>query len=225
MPLTTARAGPAPDLRDRAHDLRNLFGVIASARHMLADGPDKTRQTALLDAIEDAAVRGAALTTRLLVDSRDGPDGHVERLDLAARLRLLEPLLRSIIDADHRLRIEIDQTPAIVRAASDRFDHVVLELVANARNALTRSGTIHIRLKSRGGKIRLLVADTGCGMTAEARRALRTAAPTAGAHGTGFQQIRRFARDAHGKLSLRSTAGRGTVVLLELPALLGVSAS
>ncbi len=46
--------------RESIHDLRNLFGVVASARHMLDDGPPAERRALLLDAIEDARQQGHA---------------------------------------------------------------------------------------------------------------------------------------------------------------------
>lgn len=208
----------SPDIRDRAHALRNLFGAIASARHMLDDHPDEARRVLLLDAIEDAALRGGEMTTSMLAA---GPDASRQQFDPSARLRRLEPLLDSVAGAGNALAIETDGTAVTVRGSPDRFDHIALELVANARNALVGGGTIHVRLRARHGKIILIVADTGRGMTAAQCRALMAAAPSEGEHGTGFQQVRRFAREIHGRLAIRSVPRRGTVVRLEMPAFLG----
>lgn len=216
MPATIAST-TMEDFRDRAHDLRNLFGAIVSARHMLDDGPDEARKILLLDAIEEAAHRGGELTTKLLAAS---PGAIAERLDLAARLRLLEPLLRSIAGSRNILDLDTGDAPAMARSAAERFDRVMLELVANARNALVCPGTIRIRLRARRDVIRLLVSDTGCGMSAQARRSLLTETPAAGANGTGFQQLRRFVHDSHGKLRMRSAPQRGTVIAIDLPAIL-----
>lgn len=214
----TVPAGASPEFRDRAHDLRNLFGAIASARHLLDDHPDEERRILLLDAIEEGALRGGALTTRMLAAS---PDDMQARFDPGERLRQLEPLLSSIAGA-HRLAVDAPSVPVLVRGAPDRFDLVALELVANACKALADAGTIRVRLRVRPGTLALLVADSGHGMSAARCRALLTAAPAEGANGTGLQQVQRFARDFRGRLRIRSIPGRGTVVALDLPLLLGL---
>lgn len=188
-------------IRERAHDLRNLFGVIASARHLLEDPNSEARRRQILDAIEEAARRGGALTTSLL---QTAPEGQREKLDLRDRLAHLETLLRTIAGAGSTLDVDVGANAASVRVAPERFDHVVIELVSNARSALTCPGTIQVRLRASRGRVRLIVRDTGCGMSAEACHGLLTRVPPRGAHGTGFQQVRRFVEEVHGKLRLRS---------------------
>lgn len=213
IPASTANSA----FRERAHDLRNLFGVIASARHLLDDGPDEPRRRQILDAIEEAAQRGGALTTSML---EAGTETQRVSFDPRDRLAHLEPLLRTIAGHGNVLILELGDVGAAIRVVPDRFDHVVIELVANARVALTRPGTIRLRLRARHGRIRLTVTDSGCGMTAEACHALMTRVPPPSAHGTGFQQVRRFAEEIHGRLRLRSRPGRGTLVAIDLPAML-----
>jgi signal transduction histidine kinase len=210
-------SSPNRDFREHAHDLRNLFGAIVSARHLLDDQPEEPRRQQILDAIEEAAQRGGALTTNLL---QSASERRRERLDLRARLAGLESMLRATAGSGNLFTLDLGSGDAPIRVAPDRFDHVLIELVANARRALTGPGTIHIRLRNRRGRIRLIVVDSGCGMTGDACHALLTRTPPLGAHGTGFQQIRRFVEEIHGTLRLRSRLGRGTLVAIELPALL-----
>jgi signal transduction histidine kinase len=210
-------SNPNRELRERAHDLRNLFGAIASARHLLDDQPEEPRRRQILDAIEEAAQRGGALTTSLL---QSATDRRRQRLDLRARLAGLEPLLRTIAGSGNLLTLDLGCEDAPIRVAPDRFDHVLIELVANAHTALTCPGMIQIRLRKGRGRIRLTVLDSGCGMTGDVCHALLTRVPPPGAHGTGFQQIRRFVEEIHGTLRLRSRPGKGTLVAIELPTLL-----
>ncbi|WP_176484659.1 ATP-binding protein [Sphingomonas spermidinifaciens] len=135
-----------------------------------------------------------------------------ERLYLRARLAGLEPLLRTIASSGNLLTLDLESEDAPIRNAPDRFDHVLIELIANARTALACPGAVRIRLRNRRGRSRLMVLDSGCGMTGHARQELLTRAPTPGAHGTGFQQMRRFVGEILGKLRLRSRPGKGTLV-------------
>ena len=215
MPASTIDS----DLGERAHDLRNLFGAIASARHLLDDRPDEPHRRQILDAIEQAAQRGDALTTGLLQTELSE---RRERVDVRARVDSLAPLLRTIVGAGNHLVLDLGDVEAPVRAAPDRLDHVVIELVANARAALTSPGTIRVRVRARHSRVGLIVCDTGCGMADGDSRSLLTRGPPRGAHGTGFRQVRRFVEDLHGTLRLRSRPGAGTLVAFDFPILLGL---
>ncbi|WP_454887564.1 sensor histidine kinase [Sphingomonas oryzagri] len=210
-----------PRNRDSIHDLRNLFGVVASARHMLEDAPTPERRTSLLEAIEDAAARGAKLTTDLLAHQSRGQASR--QIDIGDRLHGLKPLLSAF--AAHRIEIRLE-IPAIrlpVRLDPADFDAVVLELVANAAAAIGSSGRIQVRARRCAGRIWLLVADTGQGMgRPELDRALLGAALPS-ARGSGLGRILQFARAQHGRLRIRSRKGCGTVVILNLPLVLGTA--
>lgn len=210
------RDATVPELRARAHDIRNLFGAIASARHMFADDPDTGRREQLLDAIEDAAMRGGALTSRLLACASTSPAD----IDPGAQVQRLVPLLRSIIGTDARLVLDVGSCPATLRVDPEAFDNVVLELVTNAQRAICAGGTVRVGLRMRGARIRLIVADDGRGMPPEAARQLLTGAQEPGVRGTGFQLVRDFASRAHGIIRVRSATGRGTLVAITLPVVL-----
>ncbi|PTQ11592.1 hypothetical protein CLG96_09190 [Sphingomonas oleivorans] len=204
--------------REFIHDLRNLFGVIASARHMLEDDPTTERRMLLLEAIEDAAMRGGRLTTDLLALS--DPGDPIETLDLNGRLRQLEPLLCALGGPTAAVRIDLCREPLPVRTNAAGFEAVMLELVANARAALTTPGRILIRTRRRNGNAAIIVADTGCGMPPQIlERALSqiTIASAAG-NGTGLGRVRHYVHTTGGLLRIRSRTGRGTVVSIRLPA-------
>jgi len=80
---------PSPIQRETIHDLRNLFGIVSSAKHLLEGQPAKVRRLALLQAIEAAAIRGGELTTSLLTPTKS--PGVTARLDLNDRIMALDP--------------------------------------------------------------------------------------------------------------------------------------
>ena len=204
---------PSPD-RQLVHDLRNLFGIVASARNCLGDLPQDDRSLSLLDAIEQAALRGSALTTELLAE-RKRDSGS---LDVGRRLEALEPMLRAITGRTVDLRLDIGAGRCLVGACPDDFDAVLVELVVNACKALRTRGRVVVRTRRAGETIRIMVADNGRGMSDLAARAAERGqyGPT-GAHGTGLGRIHHFAGDADGRLRIRSRPGRGTIVALTLP--------
>lgn len=204
--------------REAIHDLRNLFGIVASARHLLGDDPSAERRTRLLDAIESAAVRGGRLTTGLLASP--APKPPCRTIDANAAILELRAMIEALIGAGIRLRIDLAPDRMPIRADLGGFEAAVLELVTNARCACGIGDRLLIRTRLVRGRLWLSIADTGGGMDAiERRRALRDALP-AGAHGSGIGRVRQFARSIHGSFRLRSRAGRGTVATLILPTVL-----
>ena len=200
--------------RQLVHDLRTLFGVVASAHHCLGDLPQDDRSRSLLTAIEQAAARGSVLTTELLTARKGSPD----ILDVDSRLECLEPMLRAITGPTVDLRLDAGAIDTPIHMRADDFDAVLVELVVNACKALRARGRILVRTRGTGASIRLNVAGNGRSMTSIAARAAeRGQGDRAGAHRTGLARVHRFASEANGQLQIRSRRGRGTIVSLMLP--------
>lgn len=203
-----------PPARQLVYDLRNLFGVVASARHRLGDLPQDDCSRSLLDAIEQAAMRGSALTTELLTERKGNPASF----DVHRRLASLEPMLRAITGRTVDLRLDAGAAGSFIHMRADDFDVVVGELVVNACKTLRTRGRILVRTRSTAGAMRIVVADNGRGITKlPARAADGSPCSGADAHEIGLGRVHRFASDAGGQLRIRSRRGRGTVVSLMLP--------
>jgi signal transduction histidine kinase len=219
-PLTTSPAEFAT--REAIHDLRNLFGIVASARHLLDDAPAEEKRHQLLDAISEAAMRGGALTTDLL--ARHQPDHATRSVDVNREIERLEPLLRASIGAEAVLELDLCARRPRVRVDRDELEAVIIELLINARAACPGAARIRLRTRYRCERLWLTVADNGCGMGHADLERLLTHVAKPGARGTGFGRVRSFVGKAHGRLNVRSRAGRGTVVSLNLPTVLSLAA-
>jgi CheY-like chemotaxis protein len=119
----------------------------------------------------------------------------------------------------------------------EQLEHGVLNLVANARDAMPRGGRLAIRIeKVRGDRpaivhlggnardevIALTVTDSGTGMTREVRekifeRFFTTKEPGRGT-GLGLATAHRFVTGCGGAIDVRSEPGKGTTVAIYLPA-------
>ncbi|KQX23288.1 MULTISPECIES: ATP-binding protein [unclassified Sphingomonas] len=201
--------------RGLIHDLRNLFGVVASAKHMLADGPAGAQRATLLAAIEDAAQRGGQLTSNLL--ARASEIDLPTLFDIGNRLLAMAPMIRAIAGHNATVRFDLTRARPLVKLVPALFEAAILELVANASAALLPPGRIVVRLRLEGKRVRVTIADDGVGMDAEGARLAFAGHRHAAARGTGLGRVRHFARTSHGAMRLRSRAGRGTVVALTLP--------
>src|SRR5512133_2285809 len=133
-----------------AHDFNNLLTpIIANASLAMQDLPAGHALRADMQEIVTSARRGAELARRILAfGRRQVLETHV--VDLNSELRALEKTLRSAVGEAVDLRVERASVPATVRADPTQLQQAVLNLAANAREAMPR-----------GGKLTLSVAVPG----------------------------------------------------------------
>lgn len=205
-----------------AHDLNNLLGASMNylelaEEDLLEGGVPKARD---LSQAKDALTRAAALTHRLLAYGRE--EGPAQRFDLGERTRNAEPLLRVLLPRTIRLDIETVIEPLPLEGHPAQVDQILVNLVANARDAMPEGGRIILRTGQLGsGMACLEVEDTGHGMTPEVQAKVfeafyTTKAPGRGT-GLGLASVRTLVAQAGGEIRLWSEPGRGTRFTLLMP--------
>jgi signal transduction histidine kinase len=218
VPFPPDLLGPSEIQRETIHDLRNLFGIVSSAKHLLEEQPAEIRRLALLQAIEAAAIRGGELTTNLLARAR--AEGAAKRLNLNDQIMTLAPMLDALA---HGIRFDLGEENPTVRVEPESLESVIFELVANAKAA--GATTVTIRTRRKGARAVLKVVDNGCGMDPALLTRVRRCEDRRDKHGAGLCRVEKFARTAHAPLHIRSRVGRGTVVSMSLPTVLRMAAS
>jgi nitrogen-specific signal transduction histidine kinase len=218
-----------------AHDFNNLltaihgFGEILAAR--LTD--DGLRRDA--DEVVQAAERGAALTRQLLAFGRRD-DATPAPLDVSELVLGLEALLRRTLGEQVELVLDLGARLQPVLADRGQLEQVLLNLALNARDAMPGGGRLRIATDcidraylAPGGHeldaeriVRLVVSDTGVGMSQEVQaRAFEpffTTKERGRGTGLGLATVWSIVSRASGALSLHSAEGQGTTVTVLLPA-------
>ena len=202
-----------------AHDFNNLLTVVRGAGELLVDAQSPQERAELCHSIEQASERGRNLTQHLLaVASRQ----HVatERLDLGRVVGDLRPVLQSLLGDSVTLRLSL-AAPAPVRAAVTQIEQILLNLCANARDAMPRGGEVAIAVAAVGDGVQLSVRDTGCGMAPEVvERAFEPFFSTKGNSGTrglGLATVYGITKQLAGEARIDSAPGAGTTVTIQLP--------
>ena len=152
-------------------------------------------------------------------------------LDLGDVVNGIAPMLRRIIGEHIELRIE--STPPLVRVRADRgqLEQVLLNLAVNARDAMPDGGLLTIATRNAiaagdpaqpPGAVRLVVSDTGIGMTADVRDRIfepffTTKEPGKGT-GLGLSTVYGIINQSGGTISVDSMPGRGTTFTITMPA-------
>lgn len=209
-----------------AHDFNNLLTVMLTATDMInAVIADDHPAAEHVDAIREAASRGAEVTRQLLALSRHAP---VEReiIDVNARIRGLAHILRRLLREDIHVRMDLASALPVVRMDRGQLDQIVINLACNARDAMPRGGTLTFTtgVEALDGKphVVLSVADTGDGMD-DATRArvfepFFTTKPPDRGTGLGLATVYGIIAQNQGRIEVESELGRGTRFVAWLPA-------
>ncbi|WP_097922810.1 cell wall metabolism sensor histidine kinase WalK [Streptomyces sp. wa1063] len=138
-------------------------------------------------------------------------------------------------DARHRWRLELPAEPVTVRADPDRFQQVLVNLLANARTHTPPGTTVTVSVRPpvrAGGRVTLEVRDDGPGIPAEllphvferfargdasrSRGAGRGTGEATGSTGLGLAIVQAVVSAHGGRVRVDSEPGR-TVFVIELP--------
>jgi signal transduction histidine kinase len=213
-----------------AHDFNNMLAVIAGGARMLrrrVAGPDQELQR-ILDGIDQGTERAAALSGRLLAFSRRRVPAR-QIIDVNAVVSGMVDILRYTIGRNVVVETVLPPDLWPVSADPNQLENAVLNLAVNARDAMPEGGQITIETANipadnhvSGAQVRISVRDTGQGMTPETlRRALEpffTTKAEGRGTGLGLAQVHGFVKQCGGVLHIDSAPGRGTVVIIHLPA-------
>jgi len=218
-----------------AHDFNNVLTVVSGQCQFLLGLDGIAPEVASgLHAMEDAVGRARDLIGQLLVFSRKS-QFHPRSLDLNAQLRKSEGMLRLLLGT--RVQMKLDLAPALPPIFADpvQIDQALMNLVANARDAMPQGGTLTIRTESKSvpeasGSAQvssLIVSDTGMGMTAEVQARIFdpffTTKPPGQGTGLGLSTVHGIVTRCHGQIEVDSTVGKGTQFRLHFPAARGAA--
>lgn len=205
-----------------AHDLNNMLTVIVGAADELqAVAPSN----AALRDLSASVAHGAALVQQLMQFARQRPALPPQSLLLADELERLLPLLVRMAGPGITIRYIAPAFRPLVRIERTALGQALLNVVSNARDAMSGGGTITLSLLTcalvPGGGVGLLVEDTGRGMTAEMFEELRkpfaTTRADSGGTGVGLATVDTVVQAAGGGIRVRGIAGVGTRICLRFP--------
>jgi PAS domain S-box-containing protein len=214
-----------------AHDFNNLLTIILGlggvALESVAPG-DPVR--ADLQEIVATAKRAEALTRQILAFARRQFTRPVD-LDLNATIAGATKMIERLI-GEH-IAVRLDLAPDLPRVVADprQLEQVLVNLAVNARDAMPDGGTLEVSTRrlaraegdpAGGQRVRLVVKDSGVGMDEPTRaRAFdpffTTKEPGHGT-GLGLAVVHGIVEQCDGTVRLESAPGRGTSVVVELPA-------
>jgi two-component system cell cycle sensor histidine kinase/response regulator CckA len=227
-----------------AHDFNNLLTVIlgnADLAKMELRDDDPARPN--VEEITQAGQRAASLTRQLLAFASRQAIAPTP-LDLSAVVADSEKMLRRLLGEDIEFITVLEPSLDSVEADLGQIQQLLVNLAVNARDAMPQGGRLVIETAnetvdedyaathpqvSPWRYVRLSVADTGVGMSAEVREHLfepffTTKEPGKGT-GLGLATCHGIVKQIGGQIRVYSEPGQGTTFRILLPATEGSSAS
>ena len=221
-----------------AHDFNNLLGIMLGYCELLVErlapeDPNRVKVERILEAGE----RAAGLTRQLLAFSRRQVL-QPEVLDMNAVVAEAEKLLHLLLGADINLVVRPGANLGKVMADSGQIIQVILNLAANARDAMPKGGRLTIETANLAAgaayaelqadvphpdtaHVVLTVRDTGAGMDAQTQTHIFepffTTKQTGKGTGLGLATVYGIVKQSGGFISVNSTLGKGTTFSIYLP--------
>jgi len=215
-----------------AHDFNNILGVIlgfASERDQLDEPDMDPREEArvlaeALEGVEMAARRGAAISHKLLSFSRSDVT-RLECFDVGEIVREITPMLRQMFGAEVKMSVEMDESvPLTICFDRTQFELLLLNLAANARDAMPDGGRFTVRINgvfALDHRVVITLADDGKGMSEDVQSHIfepfYTTKPSGSGTGLGLAVTYRLITAAGGTISVLSKLGEGTIFRIVLP--------
>jgi signal transduction histidine kinase/CheY-like chemotaxis protein len=214
-----------------SHELRSPLTSIKGFVELLERSPDgmTARHREFVDIIKRSTDRLVELVNDLLDVARIEAD-HVEinprPIDVGEAVRELAELMGPRIDAKQQhLGVYVAPTLPLAMADPERIRQVIGNLLTNAHLYTPEGGRIHIGIEADRAWVRIVVADSGVGMSPEEAgraferfyRARGSSATTPGT-GLGLSIVKSLVDMHHGEIEVESELGRGTTFHVLLPA-------
>lgn len=215
-----------------AHDFNNILGIIRGYAEMLSLRTEPQVSNYALNIIK-AADRGAAMTKNLL-DFSSNKSRDIAKIDVNQLIGDMQDMLFEAVTKRITLDIQLTSEPLPTEMEKGGLENALLNLVINARHAITDEGNINITsqkvqlTQAQAGPLDLApgfyccvrVTDSGSGMSEEVQQRLfEPFFTTKGTQGTGLglAQVFGFCRRCRGTVRVHSTLGVGTEFSLYFP--------
>lgn len=210
-----------------AHDFNNVLGVIrgfAAQRHRALDLADPLARSASLEAalegVEEAAERGTAVTRKLLGFSRNDRL-RIETFDVRDAIDGMRPMLRQLFPASIRLELATSGEALPVHLDRSEFELMILNIAANARDAMPEGGRFLISAARQDDLVRIDLGDSGQGMSAQVRahvfEPFFSTKPSSTGTGLGLSIVHDLVNAVGGDIEVDSAPGQGTTFTIRLP--------
>jgi len=209
-----------------AHDFNNILSVMQGCATLVDQGLPAV--SALRDDVNEMQAsisRGRSLTAQLLAFSRRDKVTRT-RVESAPLLQRLAEFAQRLVGDKVKVELEIEASVWPLWTGPSQIDQLIMNLAANARDAMPDGGTLSISAKNAprsrvGDAVLLTISDTGVGMQPDtlvrAFEPFFTTKPAGIGTGLGLATVFGVVKALGGDVVAESEVGKGTAVSMWLP--------
>lgn len=198
-----------------AHELNEPLGrILGFAQLIRKSGSLNEQQSEDLERIIKASLFSREIIKKLMIFSRQMPQ-QITKVDLN---NIVHNILY-FIDVRFQSRgitivKQLDPKLPDIQGDEVQLSQVIVNLITNSVYAMPDGGTIKVITKRRGNTVRLIVKDTGTGMTPEVRKKIFepffTTKPVGQGTGLGLSVVQGIIDAHHGQIAVTTAPGKGT---------------
>ena len=221
-----------------AHDFSNVLAIIIIyVDTMVKQIHQRDPLYPHVNGIKEAAHRAISLTRQLMAVSRR-QILQPRAINLNVLVSDLEAMLRRLLGEDIELVLTLDPGEIVAKVDPSQLEQVLLNLVANSRDAMPQGGRLTIETTnifldksyvsqyidvSPGPYVVLAVSDTGIGMDKETQAHILepfyTTKPSGEGSGLGLSTVYGIVKQSGGFVEVYSEPGKGAIFKIFLPAI------
>ena len=205
-----------------AHELNEPLGrILGFAQLIKKEGLTSEQQNSDIDRIIKASLYSREIIKKLMLFSRQMPqrpiavdlNGSIENILSFIEMRYQGKQIKIISRLEPKL-------PKII-ADPVQISQVIVNLLTNAIYAMEKGGPLTITTHKKEGNVRIVIKDTGHGMTPEIQKKIFepffTTKPVGHGTGLGLSVVHGIVLDHKGSIKVRSTPGKGTTFEVLFP--------
>jgi len=217
-----------------AHDFNNLLTVVGGYVQMVLEAtPPEDPRHDKLKQILAASNRASTLTSQLLAFGRKQML-QPKLVNVNNLLTNMDALLRRVMGEHIRPQTDLGSDLPCVKADPNQLEQVLINLAANARDAMPEGGEFRVRTALVEGRaeagfdhdpcphVSIQISDTGCGMGQDVLEHLFepffTTKGVGKGTGLGLSSVYGIIQQNNGTIEVSSNPGRGTTFEILLPA-------
>jgi signal transduction histidine kinase len=203
-----------------AHDFNNLLFIILNYAGMLDESLASTEAKDDVRMISQAATSATELVRQLLAFSRREVV-KPKVIDVGRLVMNLQKLLQRTVGPEIELELDVAAHAHHVLIDPSQLEQILMNLVVNARDAITGRGRVTVRIGATERCATIEVVDSGSGMSPDvAARVFEpyfTTKALGKGTGLGLATVHGIVQHVAGEISVASELGRGTTFRIALP--------
>ena len=205
-----------------AHELNNpLYGIMNTLELLKTEISPQSKRRKILEMAHSETVRLSEMLRKMLSFSK--PDQE-ERQPVDINSVIDEILLlheKQFREHDIKIATKFAERLGVVNASKNQLRQVFLNMVANARDAMPKGGTLTVTTSGNSDEIRVEISDTGIGISEEniikIFDSFFTTKDEVKGVGLGLSVCYGFIKDHGGDIKVQSQVGQGTTFTITLP--------